>query len=98
MIAYIVIITIQPVSQWDKIFFGHPSDVRENQLEESYILIRHLKMTYSDVISMPVAYRRWFLERYLKDLKDRNKEVEKITDNSPDFSSLSKFEKKIGVT
>ena len=54
-------------------------------------------MSYSDVMRMPVVYRKWFLERYLKDLKDREAEQENITNKGPDFSSLSKFEKKIGM-
>ena len=44
-------------------FFGPTHKMRENFLEESFLLQYHLKMPYGDIRSLPLPYRRWFIER-----------------------------------
>jgi hypothetical protein len=38
-------------------------NLRENFLEETFILQKHLGMSYSDIRDLPLVYRRWFIER-----------------------------------
>ena len=45
------------------LFFGQRSSQREAFLEEAFLLQYHLNMSYSDVRSMPISYRRWFLSQ-----------------------------------
>ena len=49
-------------------------------------------------MTIPVIYRKWFLERLLRELEEKKKDREVAKNNSPDFSSLSKFERKLGMT
>tara|TARA_R100001015_G_C4540065_1_gene104306 strand:+ start:444 stop:728 length:285 start_codon:yes stop_codon:yes gene_type:complete len=58
------------------IFFGLDSKYREVQLEQLYILIKELNFTYTDARSLPIPYRKWFIDRLIKDLKARNGEKE----------------------
>ena len=59
--------------------------------------MKYLNFSYSDATLIPVIYRKWFLEKHLSDLKEIQ---EKSTNKNkgPDFKSLSKFEKKFGIT
>ena len=63
-------------SQSGAIFFGPVSNLREILLEEIFLLQYHLKMSYSDSRSLPIPYRKWFLNRLAEEFK-KNEEVEK---------------------
>lgn len=63
-------------------FFGPNDSWRESFLEESFLLQYHLKMSYSDIRSLPVPYRRWFIERISKEFKDQNEARQKASENS----------------
>ena len=47
-------------------FFGLDPSYREIVLEETFLLTYHMKMSHSDVIRMPIRYRKWFLTRLAK--------------------------------
>lgn len=47
-------------------------NLRENFLEESFILQKHLGMSYSDIKNLPIIYRRWYIERLSKHFKQVN--------------------------
>lgn len=47
-------------------FFGLEASYRENILEETFILAQNLYMSYETVMRMPVRYRRWFIDRLIK--------------------------------
>ena len=49
-------------------------------------------------MGMPTIYRKWFLERYLRELEEKKEQREQNTRSGPDYDSLSKFERKIGMT
>jgi hypothetical protein len=34
--------------------------------------MRHLGMSWNEISSLPVRYRRWVLERYIKDLEEKS--------------------------
>jgi len=53
-------------------FFGLTPKDREAILEQHYFLIRHLKMSYSEVREMPIMYREWFIKRFAREIEDRN--------------------------
>ena len=63
-------------------FFGPNDSWRESFLEESFLLQYHLKMSYSDIRSLPVPYRRWFIERIAKEFRDQNEAQKKAIENS----------------
>ena len=52
-------------------FFGQTGSLREEFLEEAYLLQRHLGMSYTEIKRLPVAYRRWFLERLVKEFNEK---------------------------
>ena len=63
------------------------------QLEQIYILVKHLGFTYRDAINLNVSYRKWFIERYIKELEVTNKKQETAQDvNSDNFANLNQYE------
>ena len=36
----------------------------------------HLRMTYSDIYSLPIRYRKWYIERLVEHFNDRKKAIE----------------------
>ena len=51
----------------DHRFFGLDLNYREALLEQFYVLMQRLNVSYSDLQKMPVRYRTWFIERIIKD-------------------------------
>ena len=62
-------------------FFGRNDSRRESFLEESFLLQYHLKMSYSDIRSLPVPYRRWFIDRISKEFETQNEARKKAQEN-----------------
>lgn len=56
--------------------------MREEFLEEAFLLQYHLNMSYGDIRSMPLPYRRWFIERLAKEFKKTSDARKKASDNS----------------
>lgn len=56
--------------------------MRENFLEEAFLLQYHLKMQYSDIRTLPLPYRRWFIERLSSEFKKRAEAQKKASDES----------------
>ena len=89
-------------------FFGLTRSWRENFLEESFNLQMHLGMDYNTVYKLPVNYRKWYIDRLIKHLKDKNEaykesrknnkkssgfqEEEKLESSNFDMNSFKKFE------
>jgi len=42
----------------------------------------HLHMSYSDIRSMPIRYRRWFIERLAQEFKQKAETMKKSRDKS----------------
>ena len=77
-------------------FFGPVHDWKERFLEESFALQMHLNMSYTDVRTMPVRYRQWYLKRLVEHFDKRNKMYEKGNNPSTvksdsDQSGFDKF-------
>ena len=68
--------TKQLIFQLILIFFGLDRKYREVQLEEIYILIKELNFSYSDAKKIPLPYRKWFINRLIKDIKKKIGEKE----------------------
>jgi hypothetical protein len=77
-------------------FFGPTHSWKEAFLEEAFLLQRHLGMDYQTVRSLPIRYRRWFLERLIKDFEQRNQAAKgqpaSNQSASENMDKLSKFE------
>jgi len=56
-------------------FFGLTASFKENLWEEIFACIKHVGMTYQDVLSAPTCERRFFL---LKLIDDKRKEHEAV--------------------
>lgn len=39
-------------------------------LEPTFLLMHHLGFTYADAMQLPVSYKRWFIERIVKERND----------------------------
>lgn len=75
------------------IFFGLNSSYKEIQLEQIYILVKHLGFSYRDAISLNVAYRKWFIDRYVKEIEMINKPKDVASDvNNSNIDSLREYE------
>ena len=67
----------------EQTFFGlTPNDV-EIFLEQAFILMYYLGFTYAGVRNLPLAYRRWFIDRVIKEL-ERNAEQGNPSKHEPD--------------
>jgi len=55
--------------------------MREAFLEEAFLLQYHLNMSYSDVRSMPLPYRKWFIRRISDEFKQQADARKKASDN-----------------
>ena len=95
-VAKIAIEKIKLIFQLILIFFGLDRSYKEYQLEDTYILIKHLGFTYRDACSIAVPYRKWFIDRYVKELEQINK---KDTDdhgaNRENSANLKSYEEMI---
>jgi uncharacterized protein (UPF0305 family) len=79
------------------IFFGLDSSFKELQLEQIYILVKHLGFNYRDARCLNVAYRKWFIDRYVKELKEINEKRSGGSDvnqdvNNDNISNLRQYE------
>ena len=75
------------------IFFGLDSSYKEHQLEQIYILVKHLGFSYRDAISIAVPYRQWFIDRFAKEIELKNKSMSNTQDvNNDNISSLKSYE------
>ena len=61
-------------------------------LEEAFALQMHLHMQYSDVIALPVRYRKWFVDRLLKHFNDVNNKSKQSNDEPLNIGQLDKFD------
>ena len=41
-----------------------------------YILIKELNFSYADARKLPLQYRKWFIDRLIKEIKSRTKNKE----------------------
>jgi len=48
--------------------FGLSEKNRVDILEQFYFLMSKLKISYEELRRMPLSYRRWFVDRIIKDL------------------------------
>jgi hypothetical protein len=47
-------------------FFGLTQEYKEYMLEEQFFLVKHLGMSLREVLSMPIQYRKWWIQREMK--------------------------------
>jgi uncharacterized protein (UPF0305 family) len=74
------------------IFFGLDRKYKEIQLEQIYILIKHLGFSYKDAFNLNIAYRKWFIDRYVKELDSINKIKDKNKVTGENIKNLNEFE------
>ena len=48
--------------------FGLSDKNRVDILEQFYFLMARLKISYEEIRRMPLTYRKWFIDRVIKDL------------------------------
>jgi len=48
-------------------FFGLSSEFKSHQLDEIYYLVKHGNFTYSDIMSMPIYERKYFIDKIIKE-------------------------------
>lgn len=56
-------------------------------------MVKHLGFTYKDAINLNISYRKWFIERYVKELElshKKDKTGEDVNDNN--ISNLRQYE------
>ena len=53
------------VSGWT--FFVLSSDYRKSQIDEFYYLTKLLNISYSDFLSIPIFYRKYILDKWVKE-------------------------------
>lgn len=53
-------------------FFGLTPEDRKVILEQHYFLIRRLGMSYTEVRDLPVMYRQWFIDRFIREIEEQS--------------------------
>jgi hypothetical protein len=53
------------VSGWT--FFVLSSDYRKGQIDEFYYLTKLLNISYSDFLNIPIFYRKYILDKWVKE-------------------------------
>jgi len=48
-------------------------------------------MSYSEVYNLPVAYRKWFINRLVQDFKQRKDAIEGNGENESNHSNMDKL-------
>lgn len=48
-------------------FFGLTPSDRETILEQIYFLVRRLGVSYTEARNMPIMYRQWFINRFVRE-------------------------------
>lgn len=51
--------------------------------------MRHLRVAYSEVREMPIMYRTWFINRYVKELEQRADSLKKSTSSTVSSASTN---------
>jgi len=74
-------------------FFGlRPEDREQLILEPAFLLTYYGGFLYSEVQNLPVAYKRWFIDRISRELKrthdSGNTQSRAVHQNSPDTRAL----------
>lgn len=62
-------------------FFGQPTSLQNAWMEEVFNLVCYLGLGWNEARSLPVAYRRWLIQRI-------NKEIEKQANDGDGESTL----------
>jgi len=61
----------------EEIDLKHLKKVKENFLEEIFILTYKTSMNFSDIWNMPISIRKWYVSRLLKQLELENQDNSK---------------------
>lgn len=74
-------------------FFGlAPQDKEQLVLEPAFLLMYYGGFTWRETIHLPVAYKRWFIERISKELNKANEDGSSQSraahQNTPDIRAL----------
>ena len=56
-------------------FFGLSASYQEIVYEELFALKHHGGWSFVEAYSLPIALRRWFVERLIKEFKRENKKI-----------------------
>jgi hypothetical protein len=55
------------------------------------VLQRHLNMSYSEVERLPVAYRKWFIKRLVKEFNKKNEAMSGNQNQDANHDNMSKL-------
>jgi hypothetical protein len=74
-------------------FFGLTPEDKENLiLEPAFLLMYYGGFLWHEIIHLPVAYKRWFVERIVKELtktsEDGSTQTKALHQNSPDVRAM----------
>jgi hypothetical protein len=74
-------------------FFGlQPEDKEQLVLEPAFLLMYYGGFAWKETLHMPVSYKRWFIERIGRELKqtkdDGGTQTKALHQNSPDVRAM----------
>jgi len=65
-------------------FFGLGPEQREDILEQFFVLMRSMNISYEALRGMPITYRRWFINRLVRAASvDKPKDQYGLDDDTP---------------
>ena len=78
---------------WAQSSFGLRPEDKGLIYEEIFQLVEHCGLRYDEAWNMPVNVRKWWMERKNKEIKERNKGIEKGNAPPPDAPFGNVFKK-----
>jgi len=63
-------------------FFVLSSDYKKVMLDEFYYLSKHVNMNYSELMTMPVFERKYFINKLSEEFAKREEQIEKNRNKS----------------
>ena len=49
--------------------------------------MRHMRISYTELRSMPIMYRTWFMDRIIREFEEKKENARKSTSNLADTSA-----------
>ena len=71
-------------------FFGLGPEDRENILEQVYLLMKVMRISYEALRAMPVSYRTWFIKRHIKEINLLKEKDQYGLDDDTPISALQR--------
>ncbi len=69
-------------------FFGLTPNDKEIYLEPIFILMYYMGFSHREAVTLPIWQRKWFIDRFVQEMKDSQGGDKSAHNNSPDARAM----------